>query len=314
MNQDILHGVKKPLQESLHLTSVSAFYEIIIKIMKSMSVKSFCEIGVEQLVFSKQIMSYCRENDIKYYCIDPSVTVEDEVKIREAGGHLIKKPSTKAISELPKIDLYLIDGDHNYYTVHKELLEIEKLSKSNDFLPLILLHDVSWPTDSRDAYYLPSYIPEEERHACSTIKGVDLNSKELCEGTGIPASDVYAWREQRGGEKNGVRCAVMDFLAASEELYEFVEIAGCYGLGILYGNKCVNEGQKIFLDHLQESAGLFYELLATLEYSRLDLFAHYINLIRKSDLFISARDEAIQAMEKMIQERDAYIKKLESGL
>jgi len=55
-------------------------------------------------------------------------------------------------------DLYLIDGDHNYYTVSRELEAIHRLGKAGD---VVLFNDVVGACARRDQYYDPSFIPPE---------------------------------------------------------------------------------------------------------------------------------------------------------
>ena len=62
------------------------------------------------------------------------------------------------------MDVVLIDGDHNWYTVFNELRLIEEMSRLKGFpMPLVMFHDIGWPYGRRDMYYNPSDIPEEFR-------------------------------------------------------------------------------------------------------------------------------------------------------
>lgn len=63
--------------------------------------------------------------------------------------------------EFRGFDLYLIDGDHNYFTVTRELERIHQHSKPGDVL---LFNDVTGPWARRDLYYDPDFIPTEYRH------------------------------------------------------------------------------------------------------------------------------------------------------
>ena len=55
-------------------------------------------------------------------------------------------------------DMYLIDGDHNYFTVARELELIHRHFKAGDVL---LFNDVTGAWSHRDLYYDPEFIPPE---------------------------------------------------------------------------------------------------------------------------------------------------------
>jgi hypothetical protein len=55
-------------------------------------------------------------------------------------------------------DLYLIDGDHNHFTVTRELELIQPNFKTGD---AILFNDVTGAWARRDLYYDPDFIPAE---------------------------------------------------------------------------------------------------------------------------------------------------------
>ena len=55
-------------------------------------------------------------------------------------------------------DVYLVDGDHNYYTVSKELELIYTYCKVGD---IVLFNDVVGEWSRHDQYYDPEFIPAE---------------------------------------------------------------------------------------------------------------------------------------------------------
>ncbi|GEM_PF-2687417 len=63
---------------------------------------------------------------------------------------------------LEVFDAYLIDGDHNYFTVMTELMMIHRDATKGT---MIFLHDVSETTNARrDEYYDPSLIPDSSKN------------------------------------------------------------------------------------------------------------------------------------------------------
>jgi len=145
-----------------------------------------------------------------------------------------KRKSLDALRELNQaFDCFLIDGDHNWYTVFNELKAIEEKSllKAGG---TIFLHDVRWPYARRDMYYLPEDIPESYRHPYAR-KGMERGRKDLSDSGGMNANHYNALYE--GGERNGVLTAVEDFLKIHGRKYYFF----CYnrgeGLGVLIKKK-----------------------------------------------------------------------------
>jgi len=66
--------------------------------------------------------------------------------------------SVEMLPKISDIDFVMIDGDHNYYTVTKELNLLHKLLKLGG---VILLHDVEGPWSRKDFYYDRQRIPPE---------------------------------------------------------------------------------------------------------------------------------------------------------
>ena len=62
------------------------------------------------------------------------------------------------LPEFKGFNFYLIDGDHNYYTVSRELELIHRHSKAGD---IVLFNDVAPPYARKDLYYDPKFIPAE---------------------------------------------------------------------------------------------------------------------------------------------------------
>jgi len=101
------------------------------------------------------------------------------------------------LPQLEELDFVMLDGDHNYYTVTKELNLLHELQHPGC---VILLHDVEEPWARKDLYYAPERIPPE-------------------------------WRN---GPKQGVLTAVEDFLKEHQTDYTPLKIfSGQNGLGYL---------------------------------------------------------------------------------
>src|SRR5947209_13870332 len=76
-------------------------------------------------------------------------------------------------------------------------------------LPVLVMHDVSWPYGRRDLYYAPERIPEEFRQPYAQ-QGMRPDRKKLVAGGGLNPTMYNAVTE--GGPRNGVMRALEDFI------------------------------------------------------------------------------------------------------
>jgi hypothetical protein len=137
--------------------------------------------------------------------------------------------SHSALREIELPDAIVLDGDHNYWTVAGELSIIaERYAAAERSFPLVLMHDVGWPHDRRDDYYVPENVPAEHRHPLAE-DGLFPGNPDTVHG-GIPF-DHPAARE--GGPRNGVLTAVEDFLAERGEL-RLAIVPSFFGLGVIW--------------------------------------------------------------------------------
>jgi hypothetical protein len=156
----------------------------------------------------------------------PQPALSDLAEQRES-VELIREPSEEALVQAPRTDAVVIDGDHNYYTVSRELRTIADCF-ADETLPLLLLHDVRWPHARRDAYYSPESIPSGERHEYAN-GAVFPGVSQLVEG-GLRYRDVAT---HEGGPGNGVLTALEDFLAEHEAL-RFAIVPAFFGLAVVW--------------------------------------------------------------------------------
>ena len=80
---------------------------------------------------------------------------------------------------LPAVDVALIDGDHNWFTVYHELRILSETARhAGAPLPVLIMHDVCWPYGRRDLYYVPERVPEEFRQPYA-MKGIRPGTKRV---------------------------------------------------------------------------------------------------------------------------------------
>ncbi len=195
--------------------------------------RNILEIGAEYGRSTHVLLNYVRDVGGHLHCIDPAPVfdVEDFKRANADVMTFYQDLSLEVLPGITGIDVALVDGDHNWYTVYNELKAIEA-SHGHDPLkqPLLFCHDIGWPYGRRDLYYNPANIPAQYRHAYA-LKGILPRKEELVEGAGMNL-DMYN-AEQFGGERNGVLTGVEDYLAQSALEYRFLNLPLFYGLGIL---------------------------------------------------------------------------------
>ena len=119
-------------------------------------------------------------------------------------------------------DLFLLDGDHNWYTVLHELRAIERCAERYErAFPVVCLHDIGWPYGRRDLYYAPERIPTEFRQPYAQ-KGLDVDKPDLLDAGGFNLKHYNAFHE--GGPRNGVLTAVEQFVEESKGRFELLTI------------------------------------------------------------------------------------------
>src|SRR4029079_5202818 len=98
-------------------------------------------------------------------------------------------------------------------------------------LPLVLLHDVSWPHARRDDYFDVNQIPEDFRHpVAGGAGGIFPGEPGLRAGGGLPYPRSAA---TEGGPRNGVLTAVEDFVSARSGL-RLAVVPAFFGLGVVW--------------------------------------------------------------------------------
>ena len=99
---------------------------------------------------------------VELHVVDPFPAFDPaEHEQRFAGQYVFHRDlSVNVLGDLPPMDVALIDGDHNWYTVFTELNLLAEVAKqAGSPLPVMILHDVGWPYGRRDLYYDPDQHP-----------------------------------------------------------------------------------------------------------------------------------------------------------
>lgn len=222
----------------LLIHSMSEFSDIIVEALDIAGAREICEIGAEYGGMSAILADHAAAQGGRLTSIDPCPKPEF-LAWAEGLDHVrhIGRPSLEALDEVAQIDAWLIDGDHNWFTVYNELKRIEAACRRDGKPLLAFLHDVGWPSGRRDMYYAPERIPAPFRHPHSAEGGALPGHPGLIAHRGFRGMGHFSWAVHEGGPRNGVLTAVEDFIEEVREAgggIAFAEIPAVFGLGILF--------------------------------------------------------------------------------
>jgi hypothetical protein len=283
--------------QPLLLHSLAEFEELILDCFDIVGAKSVVEIGAEDGLFTRRLLPWAEKHGATLHTVDPAprpplVELADEVDAVD----LIRARSLEALESIEPADVYLIDGDHNYYTVLHELQTIDKRAAEGGGPYLVVLHDVGWPSGRRDMYYAPDTLPADAVHPHTFDKGVVPEAESAVEG-GFRGEGDFGWAVEEGGPENGVLTAVEDFIADHDGL-ELRIVPAVFGLGILYPKDAP------YATKLRRHLSPYHQnpILDRLERNRVTLFLRVLELQEavtavtrhRDDIELNLRDAEVQ--------------------
>lgn len=264
----------------LLIHSMTEFSSLIASVIERAGARRIAEIGAEFGGMSQLLADHCAATGGHLTSIDPAPKAEF---VEWAAGcpHVthIAETSLQAMPALADIDAWMIDGDHNYYTVFNELKLADAASRRDGKPLLAVLHDTDWPCARRDMYYAPQTIPAEHRHPHSFDAGVTLDSDGFLLGRGMRGVGAFAWALHAGGPRNGVLTAIEDFTEQAQadgRVLLYAHIPAVFGLGVLFdaGAEWAEDVAGLVLPYHEN------ELIASLERNRL---RNYLAVIEWQD-------------------------------
>ena len=306
------------------------FWDTIIEpVLFILQPKTIVEIGAETGNNTSKLLEFCKQNDAKLHTIDPQPKFDvAEWKTRH-GEHFVfhQSLSLNAIHKINKFDVVIIDGDHNWYTVLKELKLIEKHCKDiQQSFPLVMIHDIGWPYGRRDMYYNPENIPDAFRKPFKQ-QGMYPGSAELLDEGGINPQIFNAIYENT--LQNGVLTAVEDFLKETDEKLEFINIPGLNGIGIIISSEMKGmdkELLKFFKEieigmvarsHIEKVETERIEKQLAVDRKKVEIKRirdKYIDKIVKLQCHLNTQAEQIKKLEKQLDTRDKELKTKETAI
>jgi hypothetical protein len=209
--------------------SLANVAELVLECLAAVQAGSVVEVGAYRGGLTARVLDWAARSGAKVTAIDADPPPElEQLAASNPGLELVRAPSPEALEGLRRADAFIIDGDHNYFTVTRELDAIVRLA-GDEPLPLLMFHDVGWPHARRDTYWDPERIPPAHRQPLAKDAFVRPEDPGVS-GGGLPYEYAAA---REGGAQNGVLSAVEDFAARRGDM-ELAVIPAFFGFGALW--------------------------------------------------------------------------------
>ncbi|MFN8112844.1 MAG: class I SAM-dependent methyltransferase [Solirubrobacterales bacterium] len=204
--------------------------EILIPCLDAVGARSVLEIGAFEGDLTAALLDWAEDSGASVAGMDPLPPPRlRELAERRPELVLIEETSHEYLAALDSLpDVVVIDGDHNYFTLSRELELIDGIASGPD-MPLLMFHDLLWPHARRDTYYAPERIPEEHRQPLGNNVGLAPGNPGVSEG-GLP----FIWAAlEEGGPGNGTLTAIEDFMASRPGL-RLAIVPAFFGFGLIW--------------------------------------------------------------------------------
>lgn len=216
---------------------LSEFKKVISHILKTIDAKRIVQIGASMGKHTEELLHWVEAQQGELDCID-TYFWDDKIEniiATSSCSRLYLDNSLDVLPTLPAADAYIIDGDHNYYTVLNELKMAWELNSKAKKPFIAFVRGVSWPFEKRDAYYNPSAIPSQFLKPHTWMRGIlPENEDTVPEGLLL---NFCAVATTEGGPHNGVLPAFWDFIKACHGEVKGTLIPAFLGLGVIYSQK-----------------------------------------------------------------------------
>jgi hypothetical protein len=247
---------------------------VVWPLLETMQPDVVVEIGAGSGVHTRKLAKFCLAGQATLHVVDPAPRFDPG-----DGVVLHRARSLDVLGELGPVDVALIDGDHNWYTVFHELRLLQRTAEASGRpMPLVLCHDVCWPYGRRDTYYDPGAIPPEFRQPWERA-GMLPGSEALVAGGGI--NPAFANAVHEGGPRNGVLTAIEDFVEAADQPIEVTLLPVLHGLAIVAPRSRLDADPELgYVIEQWHSAEGLAAVASMAELERLRLLAAYENTKR----------------------------------
>jgi hypothetical protein len=207
------------------------FGPVLAPLIEALEPRRAIETGAGTGRLTERVLDAPGAQRLVLHAIDPAPRLDPGLLAR-SGERLEVHPerAVSAIGAIGAVDLALLDGDPNWYSVHAELtLLLRAAERGERAAPLLVVHNVHWPFGRRDGYYDPSAIPPAHLREPTELG--------LLPGQRDPAEAglrLTPWCARRDFEpRSGVLSAVEDAVAASALEWTVLEVPGFHGAAVL---------------------------------------------------------------------------------
>jgi hypothetical protein len=257
------------MADDVLIYSLSEHRDLIFECLAAVEPRRVVEIGSEAGGMTRLMAEWAGQRDATFTTVEPYPI--DEIRQRDASTpnfSLVEGRSPAVLASVEPADAYLVDGDHNHWTVLSELRAIYADGRA----PLTILHDVGWPCARRDQYYSVDALPPEAVLPHSHTRGRMPGEEDLVDH-GFGGAGEFAVACEEGGPSNGVLTAVEDFLAERPGL-AYAHVPAVFGLGIVWPEDAP------YAERLAAVVAPWHEnrLLERLEENRVRLYARVLEM------------------------------------
>jgi hypothetical protein len=218
--------------------------DVVAPLIRAASPRAVVEIGALRGDSTTRLLATL-PRDCVLHVIDPVPQFDPEAHRARFGDRyrFHQALSLRVLPTLDAVDVALIDGDHNWYTVFHELRELhEAADRAGRAGPLCLLHDVAWPYGRRDGYYDRTNVPTDQQQPSARL-GMARGRSALLDSGG---TNPHIWNAcHEGGPRNGVRTALEDFVALDPERFRCTVLDDFVGLGIVVDQRRLGEAPAL---------------------------------------------------------------------
>jgi Methyltransferase domain len=208
--------------------SLQNLAEIVLPCLDAAGARTVVEVGAYAGDLTGVLVDWAAGAGARVVAVDPAPQERlVRLAVERPQLELVRDTSLAALPRLGPADAFVIDGDHNHFTVSEELRLIAE--SAGDELPLLMFHDVGWPHGRRDDYYAAARIPADRRQPIHEGGGLHPDEPGIRFG-GLPYRGAAA---REGGPRNGVLTAVEDFVGERDGL-RLAIVPAFFGLGVVW--------------------------------------------------------------------------------
>src|SRR3954447_6071570 len=220
------------MADDVLIYSLSEHRDLIFALFSVAEPARVLEIGSEAGGMTREMCRWASSGDGRSFtAVEPFPVVEVRSLAASVDAFtMVEGRSPEALAGVEPADAYLIDGDHNYWTVSRELEAVF----ADGRMPLAVLHDVGWPCGRRDQYYAVDALPDEAVPPHSYSRGRAPGVSGLVD-RGFGGGGEFAVACEEGGPRNGVLTAVEDFLSSRSDLV-YAHVPAVFGLGVIWSS------------------------------------------------------------------------------